>query len=133
LFEAAQAGLPIIAPAWSGHVDFLTMPVKGKNKFIPMKIDYDLRHVQKEAVWPKVIQEDSMWCFPKEGSFKMKLRSMMENHGAMQKKATQLAEHLRENWPDEEAVWESIVETFYSKKEREELEQEINSLLEDLL
>jgi hypothetical protein len=133
LFEAAQAGLPIIAPAWSGHVDFLTMPVKGKNKFIPMKVDYDLRHIQESAVWDKILVRDSMWCFPKEGSFKMKMRSMMENHGAMQKKATQLAEHLRENWPDEEAVWESIVETFYSKKEREELEQEINSLLEDLL
>ena len=117
LFEAAQAGLPIIAPAWSGHVDFLTMPVDGKNKFIPLKVDYDLRHVQKEAVWPKVIQEDSMWCFPKEGSFKMKLRSMMENHGAMKKKAVQLANWLEENWDNEEEVWDKIINNIVDKTE----------------
>jgi hypothetical protein len=109
LFEAAQAGLPIIAPAWSGHVDFLTMPVDGKNKFIPLKVDYDLRHVQKEAVWPKVIQADSMWCFPKEGSFKMKLRSMMDNYNAMKKKAVQLADWLEENWPNEEAITDTFL------------------------
>ena len=109
LFEAAQAGLPIIAPAWSGHVDFLTMPVDGKNKFIPLKVDYDLRHVQKEAVWPKVIQADSMWCFPKEGSFKMKLRSMMDNYNAMKKKAVQLADWLEKNWPNEEAITDTFL------------------------
>ena len=105
LFEAAQAGLPIIAPAWSGHVDFLTMPVNGKNKFIPMKVDYDLRHIQESAVWDKVLVKDSMWCFPKEGSFKMKLRSMMDNYGAMKKKAVQLADWLEKEWPGDEEVW----------------------------
>jgi hypothetical protein len=112
LFEAAQAGLPIIAPAWSGHTDFLTMPVKGKNKFIPLKVDYELRHVQKEVVWDKVIIPDSMWCFPKEGSFKMKMRSMMENHGAMQKKANQLAEWLEKEWPAEEEVFDHFMSHF---------------------
>ena len=120
LFEASQAGLPIIAPAWSGHVDFLTMPVKGKNKFIPMKIDYDLRHVQKEAVWPKVIQEDSMWCFPKEGSFKMKLRSMMDNYNAVKKKATQLADWLEENWPNEEDVHNMLLKEHIIEEYNEE-------------
>ncbi len=117
LFEAAQAGLPIIAPAWSGHTDFLTMPVKGKNKFIPLKVDYELRHVQKEVVWDKVIIPDSMWCFPKEGSFKMKMRSMMENHGAMQKKANQLAEWLEKEWPNEEEVFEKIIDNVVDKTE----------------
>ena len=112
LFEAAQAGLPIIAPAWSGHTDFLTMPVKEKNKFIPLKVDYELRHVQKEVVWDKVIIPDSMWCFPKEGSFKMKMRSMMENHGAMQKKATQLAEWLEKEWPGEDKIKEKFLLSF---------------------
>ena len=28
LFEAAYHGIPIIAPDWSGHLDFLYMPVK---------------------------------------------------------------------------------------------------------
>ena len=27
IFEAAYSGLPVVAPAWSGHVDFLYAPV----------------------------------------------------------------------------------------------------------
>ena len=30
LFVAAYNGLPIVAPAWSGHVDFLSVPVKNR-------------------------------------------------------------------------------------------------------
>lgn len=116
LFEAAQAGLPIVAPAWSGHVDFLTMPMNGKNKFVPLKVEYDLRHIQKEAVWDKVLIPDSMWCFPKEGSFKSKLRSLRENYGAVSKKATQLADWLSENWPGEEQVAEQYLSAFGIKR-----------------
>ena len=31
IFEAAYSGMPVIAPDWSGHVDFLYMPKKEKN------------------------------------------------------------------------------------------------------
>jgi len=86
--------------------------VKGKNKFIPMKIDYDLRHIQESAVWDKILVRDSMWCFPKEGSFKMKLRSMMDNYNALQKKATQLADWLEENWPNEEEITDTFLSHF---------------------
>jgi hypothetical protein len=112
LFDAAQAGLPIIAPAWSGHTDFLTMPDNGKSKFIPQKVDYDLRPVQKEAVWDKIIIADSMWCFPKEGSFKMKMRSVMEHYNANKKKAEKLAKWLQEEWPNEEGVFEQFLVSF---------------------
>jgi len=104
LFDAAQAGLPIIAPAWSGYVDFLTMPVDGKNKFIPQKIDFDIKPIQKEAVWDKVLVADSMWCFPKEGSFKMKMRSVMEHYNANKKKADKLAKWLQEEWPNQDDI-----------------------------
>ena len=112
LFDAAQAGLPIIAPAWSGHTDFLTMPIDGKNKFIPQKVDYDMRPIQKEAVWDKVLVADSMWCYPKEGSFKMKMRSVMEHHNANKKKADKLAKWLQEEWPNEEGVFEQFLVSF---------------------
>jgi len=94
----------------------LTMPVKGKDKFIPLKVDYEIRHVQKEVVWDKIIIADSMWCFPKEGSFKMKMRSMMDNHGAIQKKATQLADWLKENWPDEEETFKAYIKETLNKE-----------------
>ena len=125
LFDAAQAGLPIIAPAWSGHTDFLTMPVGGKNKFIPQKVDYDLRPVQKEAVWDKIIIADSMWCFPKEGSFKMKMRAAMEHYNANKKKAEKLAVWLQEEWPNEEQVFEKFLTRFDLV---DELEAKANSV-----
>jgi hypothetical protein len=112
LFDAAQAGLPIIAPAWSGHTDFLTMPVDGKNKFIPQKIDFDIKPIQKESVWDKVLVADSMWCYPKEGSFKMKMRSVMEHYNANKKKATKLAKWLQKEWPNEEELYDMLLESF---------------------
>jgi hypothetical protein len=120
LFDAAQAGLPIIAPNWSGHTDFLTMPVEGKNKFIPLKIDYDIKSVPREAVWDKVIVADSMWCYPKEGSFKMKMRSVMEHHNANKKKATKLAKWLKKEWPNEQQVYEMLTSCFIETCEEEQ-------------
>jgi len=55
LFEAAYSGLPVLATDWSGHLDFLYMPVtdkKGKEKLRPQfaRVDYDLQPIPKEVV-----------------------------------------------------------------------------------
>ena len=86
LFEAAYYGLPIIAPAWSGHCDFLYGPVKnkktGKQKIRPLfaRVEYTLQNVQKEAVWPGVVQADSMWCFADKNSYQSRLTDMHKNY-----------------------------------------------------
>lgn len=102
LFEAAYEGMPIIAPAWSGHVDFLHMPVKDKkgkmkNKAMFAKVDYSLNQVQQQAVWDGVIQKDSMWCYADQGSFKIKLREVYKDHGRFKKQAVQLQKHVNKN------------------------------------
>jgi glycosyltransferase involved in cell wall biosynthesis len=99
LFEAAYSGLPVIAADWSGHVDFLYKPTKDKKKRIKMKphfakVEYDLQQVQKEAHWEGVVQPDSMWCFPQQGSYKMKLREVLKEHGRFKKQAKQLKEYI---------------------------------------
>lgn len=89
LFEASCAGLPVIAPDWSGHLDFLyalvktTRKGKTKEKIRPLftKVDYKLGNVQPEAVWPGVIPEGSQWCFPDERSFKDAMRQTYKNYG----------------------------------------------------
>jgi glycosyltransferase involved in cell wall biosynthesis len=95
LFEAAYSGLPVLATDWSGHVDFLYKPTvnkKGKEKLKAhyAKVDFDLQPVQKEAIWEGVIQEDSMWAFPQQGSYKMKLREMYKDYGRFKKQAVVL-------------------------------------------
>jgi glycosyltransferase involved in cell wall biosynthesis len=100
-FEAAYSGLPVIAPEWSGYVDFLCMP-KGdkKEKVKPhfVCIDYDMQPIQKEAIWPGVLEENSMWCYPKQGSFKMKLREVYKDYGRFKKQATSLQKWILKNF-----------------------------------
>ncbi len=95
IFEAAYNGLPVIAPDWSGHVDFLYKPTKDKkgrikNKRLFAKIDYTMRPVQKQAVWDNVVVKDSMWCFPEESSYRKRLSEVYKDTGRFNKQATEL-------------------------------------------
>ena len=91
MFDAVCSGLPVIAPAWSGQCDFLYMPQKnGKKKVMFADVNYDIAPVQQQAVWEGVIQKDSMWCFPHEGHYKMRLRQVRKNWGKWEKKAKEL-------------------------------------------
>ncbi len=105
LFEAAYNGLPIIAPGWSGQTDFLyamaTGPSGGKKKKVRAlfnNVTYDMRPVQKEALWQGVIEEGSMWCFPHQGSYKMELRKIRKRYDKALKMAQALQEHILENF-----------------------------------
>ncbi len=88
MFEASCAGLPVVAPDWSGHKDFLYGKVrttrKGKTrekvKALFTKVDYSLDEVQRNAIWPGVISEGSRWCFPEAKSFKEAIRKTYKNY-----------------------------------------------------
>ena len=102
-FEAAAAGLPIIAPDWSGHMDFLSVSDKrsGKQKPLFTTVDYTLQNVQKEAVWDGVIQADSQWAFAEESSFKRRLREVRKNYDAAKKVANKLKKHVRQSFTEQ--------------------------------
>jgi glycosyltransferase involved in cell wall biosynthesis len=108
LFEAVCNGLPVIAPKWSGHVDFLLAPVKedGKtrmrNHFV--SIDFDLGVVNKEAVWEGVIQADSQWCFVKEHSTMDGMRKVIKNHQSALSAAKKLKEHILQEFKEEKQI-----------------------------
>lgn len=112
LFEAVCNGLPVIAPKWSGHVDFLLAPVKEDGK-VRMRnhftaVDFDLNQVNKEAVWDGVIQEDSMWCFVKEHSVMDCMRKVQKNHGSALAPARKLKEHILEEFAEQKQVQKFI-------------------------
>ena len=103
IFEAAYNGLPVIAPNWSGHVDFLNHDVvdkkgKTKKKGLFSKVEYQVSEVQKEAIWDGVIPVGSKWCYPKKGSYKMKLREVYKNYGTKLSQAKKLKEKVREKY-----------------------------------
>ena len=119
--------MPVIAPDWSGHVDFLhkkTKDKKGKtkNKAMFAKIEYSLAPVQKEAVWDGVIQEDSMWCFADQGSFKIKMREVYKDHGRFKKQAKTLQKYLLKNLSKENQYKQvcSLIEGFLPSREEKE-------------
>jgi|TARA_X000001388_G_scaffold18010_1_gene11248 glycosyltransferase involved in cell wall biosynthesis len=99
LYEAAYNGLPILAPDWGGHIDFLYMKTKdkkGKIKNKPMfsTVSYDIKPVQEEAVWDGIIQKDSMWCFPKEWHYKKTLKTVIKNYNTLKSQAKKLQKYL---------------------------------------
>jgi len=125
LFEGAYNELPVIAPGWSGQCDFLYIPDpkrKNSGKMKPMfaSVEYDIRPVQSEAVWDGVIEKDSMWCYPKEGSFKRRLREVRSQYPRFLKNAKKLQKYIVKNFTEEKKYGEfvnSIDKVFSSETE----------------
>lgn len=95
MLEAASCELPVICPEWSGYLDFMTLQDGNKLKSAFAKVDYDLNFVQKEAVWQGVIEADSMWAYPKQGSFKMRLREVYKDYSRFKSQAKKLALQIK--------------------------------------
>lgn len=72
VFEAAYTGIPVVAPGWSGQLDFLVNRKTGKSEFY--SVEYDLHPIPDHVVWDGVIIKDSMWANPREHSAKQKMR-----------------------------------------------------------
>jgi len=102
IFESAYEGLPVIAPDWSGYVDFLYMPItdkkrKTKNKAQFAKVEYTLQPIDDRVVWEGVLQKGSMWAYADQGSFKMRLREVYKDYGRFKKQATALKKYVLKN------------------------------------
>jgi len=108
IFEAVYNELPVVAPDWSGHIDFLYAPVKDKKtgkekaKAHFAKVKYSLGPVQSEAVWDGVVQADSMWCYAEQGSYKMRLREVYKDYNRFKSQSKKLNKYVRKNFTAEE-------------------------------
>jgi len=132
MFEAAYNTLPVVTIGWGGQTDFLYAPYhdKKKNKtYIKpyfANVSYDIKPVQKEAVWKGVLKEDSMWAYPHQQKYKDKIRDIYKNYGVYKKQSKLLNDHLRENFSEEKMYAkfvDSIISTFGEDSEEEENEQ----------
>ena len=97
MFEAAYNGLPLVTITWGGQLDFICKENK-KGKRVPRvcRVDYDIEKIQKHAVWPGVIEADSMWAYAKEASYKRAIRSILDKEGHFKKEAGILQKHILE-------------------------------------
>lgn len=119
LFEASYNGLPVVCVGWSGQTDFLSAPQKnGKMKEMFASVEYSLNKVQQEAVWQGVIQPESLWAYPKEASFKKKLREIRTEYSRYSRMASKLKKHLTENF-SEEKIYKNFVDSVLGNVEGE--------------
>ena len=138
LFEAAYSGLPIIAPGWSGQCDFLFAPSKtkskNKKKKNPLKpffakVDFTIGPVPPSAVWPGVIEKDTMWCYPIEGSYKLRLRQVRNNYDKWLERADYLKTWVKKEF-NKDKIYNSLCDSILPKQITEE---EVDSLFDELL
>lgn len=119
IFEAVCAGLPVAAPYWSGHVDFLKAPKKDKDtgkvrlRSHCVKIDFELKQVGKESVWDGVTQADSSWAYVKSNSVKAALRELHKNLSPHLSEAKKLQEHVLQTFT-EEKLYQQFAESLLS-------------------
>ena len=138
-FEAAYSGLPVIAPEYGGYVDFLAMPVKSKKgkreKIKPFfaRVDYELKKVNPESVWEGVVHADSMWCYPEQGSYKMRLREVYKDHGRFLKQAKTLQAWVLENFSSKKIISEMLEATVPVFGPSVEDYEKINDMFDDLM
>ena len=97
MFEAAREGLPITTIGWSGQLDFLHHD--GKDYY--NSISYTLQPIQQEAVWPGVLEKESMWANAKQGSYKMSLRKLYKNYDKFKEQAVELQDIVTDKFSDE--------------------------------
>ena len=120
LFEAAYSGLPVLATDWSGHLDFLYMPVKdkkGKEKLKPYfaRVDYNLQPVSQDAVWEGVIETNSLWAYAQQGSYKMKLREVYKDHGRYKSQAKKLQKWILNTFTEDDQYAQLLDKTLNKK------------------
>jgi len=100
-FNAVCSNIPVVAPAWSGHLDYLRASIKnpksGKAKIQSMflKTKYKVEPVQQHHLMPGLITEGSEWCYPDEESFKKNIRILADRPSEHQEKALVLGEITR--------------------------------------
>jgi len=118
LFEAAYSGLPIVTTNWSGHCDFLNMPVKQRKKGTKKKtettmkpmfaeVSYRLGPIQKQAVWDGVLQPDSMWAYPDKKSFNTVIEDVVKNYDSYKETSKKL-----KSWVEKEFEAEKQYDAF---------------------
>ena len=109
LFDAAAAGVPIVAPKFSGHLDFLHIPQKNnKGKitkefcFEPIKVE--IKEIPKHAVMPEILLEGSKWGYPDYDKTKKAYRNVYTKYVAKKKIAEKLQSYVLEEFSREKQL-----------------------------
>lgn len=108
--ESAACDLPVIAPNWSGHVDFLNSKFAN---LIPTK----MIQIPECAVWDGVLERGSAWSDVEELDAIKSMKDVYHNYDVWMKKAKTLGKDIRDNW-NEDKMGELLVEKILNVKSK---------------
>ena len=91
LLEASMSGKPILAPGWSGHMDFL-------NPEQSVLIGGELEDVHKSAQWETVIVEGAKWMQVDSNMAATAMVETFKNYKFWRSKANKLAKANKTNF-----------------------------------
>lgn len=106
IFEAACAGVPVVATDWSGHPTYLEQD----DEKLFQDVKYQLSEIPDDAVWEGVLMDGSEWAYPKQGDFKYKSREVYEDYPKFVAKANKLRKKLKEQFDPEKKEKEIVDE-----------------------
>lgn len=100
MLDAVENELPVATIEYGGQLDFLKyVDDKDKTRKGFLKIDHEIKNVQQEALWDKVINPDMTWAFAKESSFKTALKALHGDIGRFKGTARKVKQEFLKN-PD---------------------------------
>ena len=124
IFEAAYNSLPIVTTGWGGQCDYLYVGEGKKKKGLFADVNYSIAPIQPAAHWDGVLEKESSWCYPDQGSYKMKLRQVRKNYDKWKKRAKKLERNIRNSFGPEtqyEKLVESLIQESSNDKEVDQL------------
>jgi len=136
IFEAAYSGLPIVSIGWSGQCDFLyDHEIPRQPHFY--EVAFDIRPVPDAAIWDGVIVKESGWAYAREQSAKEQMRNcyndiINNNEDSIAANSAQRASQILEYFT-EENMYKQFVNCVFDESEAKRQEEEVESLLNDLL
>jgi len=92
--EFAVSEKPVIAPAWSGHVDFLAREAS-------ILLPGELKKVDKSVVWEDIIIEDSSWFHVNYFYASQAMKDVFENYKNYLLRAKKQADIINAEWTKE--------------------------------
>ncbi len=125
-FGATREGLPFFIFGWSGQKDFLKHD--GKEYF--QSVNFEIQPIQKETVWPGVLEENTMWAYADQGSYKMTLRKTYKNWDAAKETAEELKLIVNDKFSDEK-LFEGFVKAIVGENKFEEEEFDLGIEFEE--
>ena len=102
MFEAAQAGMPVISPNWGGQQDFLSVEKNSNRKEnLSLTVKHDIAEVSDRDLWEDIIIKGSKWCYPDTKSLKSRMREAYENPDKQNKRALKLQKHIKKSFTED--------------------------------